>query len=137
MNLFTDKQVAKKTCSKCGRTLPYSEFHRRRHYVRDGRQSACKDCTREATRRARAENPPRLDLRKHRVRARTRQAIRRGELIPQPCEECGNTEVEAHHPDYDAPDAHLKVRWLCEKHHSLLEGKRAWTKQMELFPAEL
>lgn len=49
--------------------------------------------------------------------------IRRGQLIPQPCEICGGNgrrkdgrrDVEAHHDDYNFP---LLVRWLCQRHHS-------------------
>lgn len=43
------------------------------------------------------------------------KAIKSGELIRQPCEECqGVDHVIAHHDDYDKP---LDVRWLCEDHH--------------------
>jgi ribosomal protein S27AE len=41
-------------------------------------------------------------------------AIRRGELIPRPCIECGDPNVIAHHDDYNEP---LRVTWLCRKHH--------------------
>ncbi len=124
-----------KQCTSCGRTLPLTQFHRRRHYVRSGLRAACKDCTRDTTRRARAEQPSRADLHKQRIRSRTHDAIRRGELTPQPCRVCGTPDVEAHHLDYDAPDAHLQVDWLCEKHHGLEHGTQPWTKQAELFPA--
>lgn len=43
-----------------------------------------------------------------------RNATRRGELLPQPCEVCGKAKVEGHHDDYNEP---LKVRWLCKRHH--------------------
>lgn len=49
------------------------------------------------------------------ARQQTKDAIRRGELIPQPCETCGVSKVDAHHDDYTKP---LAVRWLCRKHHS-------------------
>jgi len=55
----------------------------------------------------------------HRQRADNRvdAAIKRGDLLPQPCEVCGtNQQVVAHHDDYAAP---LDVRWLCRAHHSL------------------
>jgi hypothetical protein len=38
-------------------------------------------------------------------------------LVPQPCEVCGATKVEKHHPDYSKP---LEVRWLCREHHLAL-----------------
>ncbi len=41
-------------------------------------------------------------------------AIRRGLISRQPCEECGDPQTDAHHPDYTRP-AH--VQWLCRKHH--------------------
>jgi hypothetical protein len=41
-------------------------------------------------------------------------AIRDGQLLQQPCERCGNTDVHGHHEDYSRP---LDVMWLCSKHH--------------------
>jgi hypothetical protein len=49
-------------------------------------------------------------------------AIRRGKIVPQPCEICGSfkqmkdgrRDVQAHHDDYSKP---LEVRWLCQIHH--------------------
>jgi len=51
-------------------------------------------------------------------------AIKKGILIPEPCEVCnmnpneknagGQRLVESHHDDYNKP---LEVRWLCQKHH--------------------
>lgn len=52
---------------------------------------------------------------KYEARKETRNAIRRGDIIKQPCEVCGNTKVDAHHDDYSKP---LEVRFLCRKHHS-------------------
>lgn len=50
------------------------------------------------------------------VRSITSNAIKRGELIRQPCEVCFTVEsVEAHHDDYTKP---LDVRWLCRLHHA-------------------
>lgn len=47
--------------------------------------------------------------------AETTKAIKRGELVRQPCEKCGAAKTSAHHDDYDRT---LDVKWLCAKHHS-------------------
>ena len=125
-----------KICSRCGQEKPLTEFHRRNHRVRSGRRAACKECTSKEARESRKIKPPKPDPVKARVRARTREAIRRKELIPLPCRRCRNPKVEPHHLDYEAPDAHLDVHWLCRAHHALEHGKQAWTKQVELFPAQ-
>ncbi len=52
----------------------------------------------------------------------TEQAIKRGDLVRQPCEACGDSgemrdgrsKVHAHHDDYNRP---LDVRWLCQHCH--------------------
>ena len=126
-----------KRCSVCQRILPLEEFHRRRHRARAGVRSTCKGCTAAATRAAR---PIQVDRNKHRVRARTRQAIKQGLLVPLRCQwpiaaglVCGAQNVDGHHPSYEGPDAHLQVVWLCKEHHALLHGKHDWTKQLELF----
>jgi hypothetical protein len=49
----------------------------------------------------------------------TQTAIRHGLLVPEPCEVCGETKVDAHHSDYNRP---LVVRWLCRKHHKALHA---------------
>jgi hypothetical protein len=125
-----------KICSTCKEELPISEFHRRRHYVKGGVRAACKTCTREATKNAREQGSRKQDPQKHRVRAKTREAIRRRKLTSLPCQICGAEEVEAHHLRYDGDDAHLDVDWLCKTHHALEHGKHDWTKQMDLFVAK-
>lgn len=50
------------------------------------------------------------------------KAVQRGDLVPQPCESCGEfpvlqdgrRAVHAHHDDYSKP---LEVRWLCYPCH--------------------
>jgi hypothetical protein len=46
---------------------------------------------------------------------------RRGVLVPQPCEYCGDTKVQKHHEDYDKP---LDVKWLCQPCHVNLHQLR-------------
>jgi hypothetical protein len=50
------------------------------------------------------------------------RAIKRGELLRQPCEICGGSRVDAHHDDYSKP---LEVRWLCPVHHAARHRKAA------------
>jgi hypothetical protein len=50
-------------------------------------------------------------------------AKRRGLLIAQPCERCGNPKVHAHHDDYSKP---LDVKWLCRKHHAMRHTEIGW-----------
>lgn len=42
-------------------------------------------------------------------------AKRKGDVIQEPCEVCGNVDSQAHHYDYNKP---LDVMWLCAKHHA-------------------
>lgn len=67
-----------------------------------------------------------LDNMRYRLRQRERwpekEAARRavhhavavGQLVPAPCEKCGEPKAEAHHDDYAKP---LAVRWLCRRCH--------------------
>jgi len=43
-----------------------------------------------------------------------RSAVKRGLLVPGPCEVCGTEPADGHHDDYDRP---MEVRWLCRQHH--------------------
>lgn len=47
------------------------------------------------------------------------RAVKHGLIIPQPCEMCGHSPVEAHHDDYSKP---LQVRWLCNAHHRAIHS---------------
>jgi hypothetical protein len=51
---------------------------------------------------------------RHNARRMTRRARANGKITAIPCVVCGDSEVEAHHPDYSRP---LDVVWLCRKHH--------------------
>lgn len=80
-------------------------------------------------RREVSRNEPESRKRARRV---VRQAMRQGDLVPQPCEHicsngevCGKTKsIEAHHTSYAFGDE-LKVVWLCKRHHQL-ESMKAW-----------
>lgn len=58
---------------------------------------------------------------KMKTRRITRDAIKKGILIKQPCKVCGIEKVEAHHEDYGKP---LEVIWLCRDHHHELHKKQ-------------
>jgi ribosomal protein S27AE len=47
-------------------------------------------------------------------------AKERGDLIPKPCEQCGDEPTHAHHDDYSKP---LDVRWLCPQCHRAEHGQ--------------
>lgn len=49
-----------------------------------------------------------------------RSAVKRGLVIQIACEVCGDTDTEAHHPDYDRP---MDVRWLCRRHHKAVHAR--------------
>lgn len=137
-----------KACFKCGRTLPLEAFYRHPQ-MGDGHLGKCKDCTRldvrinyrktkparaqyerernhRPERRAAKRRYERLHGERHperkRARAAVARALRSGRLHRRPCEVCGDTKSEAHHPDYALP---LKVRWLCLPHHRQIEGRAA------------
>ena len=121
-------EIAQKACSACGEVRPISAFHRRNYHVRSGHRAACKRCVRDYERKRERVR----DRKKERIRARTRAAVAKGILKIRGCGVCGRQEVEAHHPSYDGPMAHLEVEWLCQRHHHLVHGKRDWTRQLEL-----
>lgn len=68
------------------------------------------------------------------ARIALQRAVKRGDLIRQPCFTCGETEVEGHHVAYDLP---LDVVWLCHRHHVIvhLETKRLKLDAMMNDPA--
>lgn len=57
---------------------------------------------------------------KYKARQKLNNSLRSGRITKQPCEVCGESRAEAHHPDYRSP---LKVWWLCRKHHLEEENK--------------
>lgn len=125
-----------KQCFKCDAVLPIVNFYKH-PYMADGHLNKCKACTRydvrqnrvarldyyQAYDRERSKKPQRLEtLRKSQARHPEKQwarmtlhnAVARGKIVKQPCEQCGNPRTDAHHYDYTKP---LEVAWLCRKHH--------------------
>jgi ribosomal protein S27AE len=129
-----------KRCFKCGVKKPRTEFYAHPEMA-DGLLGKCKACTRDdvnanraakreqyaAYERQRFKTPTRKEQVKAAQRRRRAQnpvkakawyavthAIRKGTLVRQPCELCGNPKSQAHHDDYSRP---LDVRWLCFRCH--------------------
>ena len=135
-----------KTCFKCKRELPVSEFYRHPQ-MGDGHLGKCKDCTKADAQgrywsdpdamseyerkrsafRERKEKKREYEQKrnaafpeKKRAQRLVCSALKSGKLTKQPCEVCGKDKVQAHHDDYSKP---LDVRWLCFLHHRMLHGQ--------------
>jgi len=82
----------------------------------------CLACHAEYMRRHRRRHWELTPEQRRRANARSYANVyqRRGLLVPQPCEVCGEAEAQKHHDDYDKP---LDVRWLCRYHHESLHRK--------------
>lgn len=65
----------------------------------------------------------RSNLHKLAAHRAVRVALRQGKLKRGKCEVCGSLRVQAHHDSY-APEDHLRVRWLCVRHHQQLHAKQ-------------
>ena len=137
-----------KKCFKCLKTKSLDSFYKHPKMA-DGYLGKCKSCTKKDTRlryydpiarqkiikyekerfqrperkakaliyqkKLRAESPG-----KYRARGKVNNAIRDNRLKRLPCEVCGDPKSEAHHEDYRR---YLQVKWLCRKHHMLIENK--------------
>jgi hypothetical protein len=85
-------------------------------------QSYCLDCHAAYMR---AHRPKHKDLseisrRKANTRSYTNVLIKRGKIEKQPCKNCGDENVQAHHSDYGNPK---KVSWYCKIcHHDIHLG---------------
>src|ERR1041385_1281000 len=129
-----------KVCFKCKKRKPIEKFYVHK-MMADGHLGKCKECTRrDVTRRrrecadkvwaydrARQKLPHRraiaragrarysaLHPERAAIKQRTCRAIKKGLLVKQPCEHCGERKVVAHHDDYAKP---LVIRWLCHPCH--------------------
>ncbi len=131
---------SEKECFKCKAVKPLEEFYKHQRMA-DGRLNKCKECTKidvsqhreanlekvRAYDRERGKNPKRMkaaaaisaawrkeDKRRTRAHNAVTRAVRKGDLIRQPCVRCGEVKSVAHHEDYDKP---LEVVWLCQPCH--------------------
>ncbi len=93
-------------CVWCSRAGPIEMFP----WKGDDYHSECKVCFNAGRAGVRAKYPF-----KDASRKATHRAVRRGELVKTPCEECGEPDVQSHHEEYDRTG--LKVRWLCRPCH--------------------
>ena len=126
-----------KKCSTCKALKSPSQFHVCRKN-KDGKQSKCKVCRKEASlkysrtesgrasQEKRKNHPQYKEYQKNytksddskyneKFRQRARRAIKKGLIIKTDCESCGNPNTEAHHDDYNKP---LVVRFLCCSCHT-------------------
>ena len=140
--------VMHKKCFKCNGLKPLSSFYAHSQ-MREGYLNKCKACAcadaflhrrkniegiraydrKRGSRQTfhwqkeyRARNPEKI-----RAHGAIQRAIKTGRLTRKPCEECGDKEAVAHHPDYSKP---LLINWLCSAHHSQLHAKQK--KEMTL-----
>lgn len=123
-------------CPECGETKPPTDFGLRWRNGRPSLSSYCKPCHVEYHREWRSSPKGRALLtasqrasvkrypERKAARLAARQAHDRGELPKTWCvvggKKCGR-DVEAHHDDYSKP---LEVRWVCRKHHRILDRER-------------
>lgn len=137
-------QGLSKECIKCGQSKQLVEFYKHKQMA-DGHLNKCKFCTKLENwdRRHNSENREKI-LAYDRARGNrqdysyvkeyraknpeiyaahraVKNAKKRGDLIPQPCKECGADNAHAHHHDYTKP---LDVEWLCAACHRLEHGSR-------------
>lgn len=106
MRKIHKKGERKTTCSKCNNQIEDS---------RKG-QRYCKSCHAANMRKNR---PKHSELKpearkKANTRAYSKEYLKRGFIVKQPCVVCGDENSQMHHDDYDKP---LDVIWVCRKHH--------------------
>jgi 5-methylcytosine-specific restriction endonuclease McrA len=124
-----------KTCSTCGETKAYSEFHKGKRYA-DGYRGQCKLCIKESSERWRRENPEkdRENLarwyRKNREKVRERSAHWKRENPEKAREQRAryrqeNPEYYQNHKEYYRE---YSVRYRSENQEKERERKALWYK---------
>lgn len=135
-------------CFKCKKVKLLSDFYVHRAMA-NGHLGKCKECCKMDVKnnyrknisnfseydRIRQQNPERRlkkleyqrTLRakypeKYRANAMVQNALKKGILMKESCENCGNQNTQAHHDDYSKP---LEIRWLCHICHQWHHGKTA------------
>ena len=88
---------------------PERVAERERRYVATPEGRAARNAARVAWRR---RNPERMA-----AHAAVTKALMRGHLFKEPCRECGNPKVDAHHHNGYDYEHRLDVVWLCRPHH--------------------
>lgn len=138
--------MSTKQCFKCGVTKAVDAFYKHSR-MKDGHLNKCISCTKNDVSNHRLENIERIrsydrmrssmPSRKQKLKQNFEKwrdahplerkaqiivgnAIQRQKLKKQPCFVCGETKVDAHHPDYSRP---LDVIWLCRPHHIKLHAE--------------
>lgn len=89
-------------------------YRRNPQKVRDAAQASRNRRIEEVRAYDRARGHRHYGIHKMRARRKLYYALEAGRIERQPCEVCGNTQVDAHHDDYAEP---YEVRWLCRQHH--------------------
>lgn len=129
-----------KECFKCHAIKPLEEFYKH-SAMTDGHLNKCKVCTKADVKKHREKNIERIreydrergknkgrmqraaevtkawraeDKRRSAAHSAVARAIKKGELVPQPCCRCNAPTSVAHHEDYDKQ---LDVMWLCQPCH--------------------
>ena len=131
----------RKLCNKCLGCYEAEDGFYRHPQTADGFLGACKMCTlirihtyrveniekiRQYDRERGSHNKPghflewkRKNPEKYRAHVILNNALKRGEIIKELCEVCGEIYVHGHHDDYSKP---LDVNWLCPIHHSAIQS---------------